>query len=116
MLLLNQLITTNPKRFLETSVVGDVFALRIDPIDFETILRYRVVAILFNDTLGTIAEIAIRHRVPPVHVVAVLVKLSATIIKTVRDLMSNHETNGSEIEIAILGKTNLKINRISKLD
>lgn len=79
------------------TVVCNIFSLCIDSIDLQTIFWDCIVAVLIHDALCVVAEVEVRLMIPPVFVVSVLVELSAPIVESVRDLVTDHEADGSKI-------------------
>lgn len=69
--------TAYPKCLLDAAIIGNVLALCVDSVHFEAILRNRVVAVLFDNTLGSLLEMCVRLRLPPVDVIAVFIKLTS---------------------------------------
>ena len=82
------------------TIVRNVLALRIDSIDLQPVFRDSVIAVLVDDALRVVPEVEIGLVVPPVFVVAVLVELPAPVIEAVCDLVSDHEADGSKVQIA----------------
>lgn len=85
------------KRFLEAAIVSDILALCIYAIHLQTILRYRVIVILIDNTLSAVQVLLVRFVIPPVLVITILVKLPTTVVKSVRDLVSNNKANRTEV-------------------
>ena len=82
------------------TIVCNVLALSVDPVDLKTIFRNSVVVVLIDDTLCMISEIEISLMIPPVLVVAIPVELSSPVIESMRDFMSDNETYGTEVQVA----------------
>ena len=85
------------KGFFQTPVVCYVLSLSIDSVDRETILRNRVVTVLLDHALRSVPEVEVCLMVPPVLVVAILIELPASVVEAMSDLMSDNETNGTEV-------------------
>lgn len=82
------------------TIVRNIFPLCVDSVDLQTVFWHAVVAVLVHDALRVIPEVEVGLMVPPVLVVAVLIKLPASVVEAVRDLVSNHESDGSKVQIA----------------
>ena len=59
-----------------------------------------VLIVLVDDALDLLLELGVRLRVPPVHVVPILVVLLPLVIEPVSDFVSDEGPNGSEVQVA----------------
>jgi len=59
----------------------------------------RVISILFDDAQRLIQVAFLRFLRPPVHQVTLLIELSALVIKTMGDLVTDYEPNGTVIHV-----------------
>lgn len=86
-----------PKRFLKATIISNIFTLGVNAVYLKTILRYSVIVVLLNYALSSISELKIGIVIPPVLIIAVLVKLTTTIIKSMGNFVTNYEANGTKV-------------------
>jgi hypothetical protein len=80
-------------RLLETTVIGNVFALRHTSVNGKSDIVQLVVGILVDNALSSLPEGLNRCIIPPLFQVAVLVELAALVVEAVRDFVTNHYTD-----------------------
>lgn len=66
----------------------------------ETDFMSRVISILSDDARRLFQVAFLRLLRPPVHQITLLIELSALIIKTVGDLVTNYKSNGAVIHVS----------------
>ena len=71
---------------LDTSIVSNVLALCVDPVEGLVDCLGRVVAVLPDDAVGLLEELVLGGVVPPVGQVARVVVLPALVVEPVGDL------------------------------
>ncbi|EZA54239.1 hypothetical protein X777_06089, partial [Ooceraea biroi] len=85
------------KGLLKTTVVGDIFSLSHPTVDVQIYFLQLVPRILIHDALRPFAKRFDSGIVPPLHHIAVLVKLTTLIVKAVGDLVTNHYSDAAVI-------------------
>lgn len=85
--------------FLDATVVRNVLALGVDTVEVELHIWLSVVAVLFDDAAGLLQVRLLGIGLPPVYKVSVLVELSSLVVETVRNLVTNNETNCSIVHV-----------------
>ena len=78
---------------LDTSIVSNVLALCVDPVEGLVDRLGGVVAVLPDDAVGLLEELVLGGVVPPVGQVACVVVLPALVVEPVGDLVTNHLIN-----------------------
>lgn len=89
---------THPEGLLQSTIIGNILTLRHASIHIHIHLVDLIPRILINDALRSLAECLDGGIVPPLHHVALFVKLPSLIVETVGDLVTDHHTDPTIVQ------------------
>lgn len=89
---------THPECLLQSTIVGNILTLRHPAVHKHVHLVDLVARILIDDALGALTECLDGGIVPPLHHVALLVKLPPLVVEAVRDLVTDHHADAAIVQ------------------